>query len=134
MKKISVMIPCFNEVENVELMSKTVINVLDEALPQYDYELLFIDNCSTDGTRDILERICAENKKIKAIFNVTNFGQFNSPFHGMCQTTGDCVISMCCDFQDPIECIPDMVQAWELGNKIVVMQKTTSEESKFMYF
>ena len=51
MKKISIVIPCFNEVENVELMSFAVINVLEEALPQYDYEILFIDNCSTDGTR-----------------------------------------------------------------------------------
>ncbi len=133
MKKISVMIPCFNEVENVELMSKTVINVLDEALPQYDYELLFIDNCSTDGTRDILERICSENKKIKAIFNVTNFGQFNSPFHGMCQTTGDCVISMCCDFQDPVELIPRFVEEWEKGHKIVSGIKTSSKENPIVY-
>lgn len=80
MKKISIVIPCFNEVENVELMSFAVINVLEEALPQYDYEILFIDNCSTDGTRAELEKLCAKNKKIKAIFNVTNFGQFNSPF------------------------------------------------------
>ena len=82
-KKISVMIPCYNEVENVEPMSYAVVNVLEEALSRYDYEILFIDNCSTDGTRDKLEKICAENKKIKAIFNVTNFGQFNSPFHGL---------------------------------------------------
>ena len=81
MKKISIMIPCYNEVENVELMAMAVTNVLQETLSRYDYEILFIDNCSTDGTRDKLERICAENKKIKAIFNVTNFGQFNSPFY-----------------------------------------------------
>ena len=92
MKKISIVIPCFNEVENVELMSFAVINVLEEALPQYDYEILFIDNCSTDGTRAELEKLCAKNKKIKAIFNVTNFGQFNSPFYAMCQSTGDCTI------------------------------------------
>ena len=66
-KKISVMIPCYNEVENVEPMSYAVVNVLEEALSRYDYEILFIDNCSTDGTRDKLEKICAENKKIKAI-------------------------------------------------------------------
>lgn len=134
MRKISVMIPCFNEVENVELMSKSVINVLNEALPQYDYELLFIDNCSTDGTRDVLEKICAENKKIKAIFNVTNFGQFNSPFYGMCQTTGDCTISMCCDFQDPVELLPRFVEEWEKGHKIVSGIKTSSKENPFIYF
>lgn len=133
MKKISVLIPCFNEVENVELMSKTVINVLNEALPSYDYEILFIDNCSTDGTRDILEKICTENKKIKAIFNVTNFGQFNSPFYGMCQTTGDCTISMCCDFQDPVELIPRFVEEWEKGHKIVSGIKSSSKENPFIY-
>lgn len=134
MKKISIMIPCYNEVENVELMSKSVINVLNEALPHYDYEILFIDNSSTDGTRDVLERICANNKKIKAIFNVTNFGQFNSPFYGMCQTTGDCTIVMCCDFQDPIELIPVFVKKWEEGHKIVSGIKTSSKEPGIIYF
>lgn len=134
MKKISILIPCYNEVENVELMSKTVINVLEEALSRYDYEILFIDNCSQDGTRDELEKICSKNKKIKAIFNVTNFGQFNSPFYGMCQTTGDCTISMCCDFQDPVELIPRFVEEWEKGYKIVSGIKTSSKENGFIYF
>ena len=98
MKKISIMIPCYNEVENVGPISEAVVKIMTEELSQYDFELLFIDNCSQDGTRDKLEEICASNRKIKAIFNVTNFGQFNSPFYGMCQTTGDCTISMGCDF------------------------------------
>ena len=66
MKKLSILIPCYNEIENVELMAQSVINVIEEALPMYDYELLFIDNCSTDGTRETLEKICCKNKKIKA--------------------------------------------------------------------
>ena len=70
MKKISVLIPCYNEVENVELMSQSVINIMKETLPMYDYEIVFIDNCSTDGTRKVLEKICLKNKKIKSIFNV----------------------------------------------------------------
>lgn len=134
MKKISIMIPCYNEIENVELMSKTVINVMEEALPEYDYEILFIDNSSVDGTRDVLERICSENKKIKAIFNVTNFGQFNSPFYGMCQTTGDCTVTLCCDFQDPVELIPTFVREWEKGHKIVSGIKTSSKENPILYF
>lgn len=134
MKKISIMIPCYNEVENVELMSQSVINVMEEALPQYDYEILFIDNASTDGTRDVIEKICKQNKKIKAIFNVTNFGQFNSPFHGMCQTTGDCTITMCCDFQDPVELIPAFVEKWEQGHRIVSGIKTSSKEPGVIYF
>ena len=129
MDKIAVLIPCYNEVENVVPMSEAVVKILTEELSQYDYELVFIDNCSTDGTRDKLEEICAGNKKIKAIFNVTNFGQFNSPFYGMCQTTGDCTISMCCDFQDPVEMLPQFVKEWENGYKIVSAIKTSSKEN-----
>lgn len=129
MKKISVLIPCYNEIDNVEPMSEAVVEVLTKELSQYDYELVFIDNCSTDGTREKLEEICSKNKKIKAIFNVTNFGQFNSPFYGMCQTTGDCTISMCCDFQDPVELLPTFVKEWENGYKIVSAIKTSSKEN-----
>ena len=133
-KMISIMIPCYNEVENVELMTKSIINVMTEALPQYDYEIVIIDNASTDGTRNVIEKICETNKKIKAIFNVTNFGQFNSPFYGMCQCSGDCVIPICCDFQDPVELIPVFVEKWEQGHKIVSGIKTSSRESGIMYF
>lgn len=133
MKKISIVIPCYNEVENVELMAFAVTNVMQEALSQYDYELLFIDNRSTDGTREKLENICAKDKQVKAIFNVTNFGQFNSPFYAICQSTGDCTICMCCDFQDPVELIPRFVQEWEKGHKIVSGIKTSSKENKFIY-
>lgn len=134
MKKISVMIPCYNEVDNVQPISEAVVQIMERELSNYDYELLFIDNCSTDGTRDKLEQICEKNKKIKAIFNVTNFGQFNSPFYGMCQTTGDCTISMCCDFQDPVELIPRFVEEWEKGHKIVSAIKTSSRENPILYF
>ncbi len=134
MKKISVLIPCYNEVDNVVPMSEAVVKILTEELSEYDYELLFIDNCSTDGTRDKLEEICKNNKKIKAIFNVTNFGQFNSPFYGMCQTTGDCTISMCCDFQDPVEMLPQFVREWENGYKIVSAIKTSSKENPIVRF
>jgi len=128
------MIPCYNEVENVGPISERIVEIMNNDLPEYDYELLFIDNYSTDGTRDELIRICGENKKIKAIFNVTNFGQFNSPFYGMCQTTGDCTISMACDFQDPPELIPRFVHEWENGYKIVSAIKSSSKENPVIYF
>lgn len=134
MKKISILVPTYNEKENVEAMAERLTDILQTALNRYDYEILFIDNCSTDGTRDIIEKLCAKNKKIKAIFNVTNFGQFNSPFYGMCQTTGDCTVSICCDFQDPPELIPSFVEAWEQGYKIVSGIKTSSKERGFIYF
>ena len=134
MKKISILVPTYNEKDNVEAMAERLTDILQTALNRYDYEILFIDNCSTDGTRDIIEKLCAKNKKIKAIFNVTNFGQFNSPFYGMCQTTGDCTVSICCDFQDPPELIPSFIEAWEQGYKIVSGIKTSSKERGFIYF
>ena len=134
MKKISVVIPCYNERENVVPMSQTVVNILTSELSRYDYEIVFIDNDSDDGTRELLRQVCAGNHKIKAIFNAKNFGALNSPYHAILQTSGDCVILLCCDFQDPVEMLPEMVKAWEDGNRIVVMQKTHSEENRFMYF
>ena len=131
-KLISIMVPCYNEEENVIPISEAIIDQMDK-MPQYDYELLFIDNCSTDQTRPLLRKICAENPKVKAIFNVKNFGQFNSPYYGICQTTGDCTIVICCDFQDPVELIPVFLKYWEEGYQIVCGVKTSSKESKLMY-
>lgn len=133
-KKISIMIPCFNEEENVVAMSNAVVDIVTKELPQYDYELLFIDNDSTDNTRPLIREICKKNPKVKAIFNAKNFGQFNSPYHAMCQTTGECTITMCCDFQDPVEMIPVFMHEWEKGAKIVCGIKATSKENKFMRF
>lgn len=129
MKKVSILIPCYNEAENVVPMSEAIVSIMTEKLSRYDYELIFIDNCSTDGTRDLLRVICSGNPKIKAILNAKNFGQFNSPYYGMCQTTGDCTVTLCCDFQDPVELIPTFVEKWEEGNKIVSGIKTTSREN-----
>ena len=134
MKKISILIPCYNEVENVGPISQAVTDILKNELPQYDYELVFIDNDSTDGTREVLRTLCSSDPKIKAIFNARNFGQFNSPYYGMLQVTGDCVIEMVADFQDPVEMIPKYVREWENGYKIVIGIKTSSQENKFMYW
>ena len=128
------MVPCYNEEENVEPLSEAVIATIEKDLPEYDYEILFIDNCSKDKTREKLILLCSRNKKIKAIFNTKNFGQFNSPYYGLCQTTGDCTICLCADFQDPIDMIPKFVHEWENGYKIVCGIKTSSKENKIMYF
>ena len=133
MKKISILIPCYNEEENVGPISEAVVGTLERDLPEYDYELVFIDNDSTDQTRPILRKICSENPRIKAIFNAKNFGQFNSPYYGMLQCTGDCVISMVADFQDPVDMIPKYVHEWENGYKIVIGIKTGSKENPIMY-
>ncbi len=132
MKKLSILIPCYNEEENVVPISKAIVEEITNNLPQYDYEIVFIDNDSCDNTRPLLREMCKQNSKIKAIFNAKNFGQFNSPYYGMQQTTGDCTILMCCDFQDPIEMIPQIVTEWEKGAKIVSCIKTASKENPIM--
>lgn len=134
MKKISILIPCFNEEENVVPIANAITEELGKNLSCYDYEIVFIDNDSKDNTRPLLREICKRNPKIKAIFNAKNFGQFNSPYYGMLQTSGDCTIGMCCDFQDPIELLPIMVKKWEEGAKIVSCIKTTSKENPIMRF
>ncbi|MCQ2484647.1 MAG: glycosyltransferase family 2 protein [Clostridia bacterium] len=133
-KKISIMIPCYNEEENAFEIYKAVKNEIATNLPKYEYEIVFIDNKSKDKTREIIRAICQTDKNVKAIFNIKNFGQFNSPYYALTQCTGDCVISMCADFQDPVELIPEMVHQWEDGNKVICMVKKSSKESKLMYF
>ena len=134
MKKISIMVPCYDEEENVVPLSEALIGMFKKDLPNYDYDILFIDNASTDTTRVKIRLLCENNPKIRAIFNAKNFGQFNSPYHGILQTTGDCTIPVCADFQDPIELIPELVKKWEEGFKIVCAVKSQSKESKIMYF
>ena len=134
MKKVSILIPCYNEEANVEAISKAVIHEFETNLPAYDYEIIFIDNDSKDRTRDLIRVLVSSHPKIKAIFNAKNFGQFNSPYYGMLQAEGDCVIPLVADFQDPVELIPKFVEAWEEGYKIVIGRKTKSAENKVMYF
>lgn len=134
MKTVSVLLPCYNEVDNVGPISEAIIDQFEKSLTEYDYEIIFIDNFSTDGTRQVIETLCKNNPKIRAIFNAKNFGQFNSPFYGLCQTTGDCTIVMCADFQDPVSLIPRFLHEWENGYKIVSAIKISSDESSIMYY
>lgn len=134
MKKISILIPCYNEEENVVPISKALVDEIVLNLSAYDYEIVFIDNDSQDNTRPLLRELCRQNPKIKAIFNAKNFGQFNSPYYGLLQTTGDCTVMYCCDFQDPIEMLPKIVAEWEKGAKLVTCIKTQSEENCIMRF
>lgn len=133
MKTISIVVPTYNEEANVVPLSEALIEMFSSKLPQYDYEILFIDNHSQDKTQQLLTQLCEQNHKIKAIFNAKNFGQFNSPFYGLLQSTGDCTVLVCADFQDPIDLIPVFVKEWESGYQIVSGIKTTSKENKVMY-
>lgn len=133
MKKISVIIPCYNEEENIEAMYKALKNIFESKLASYDYEFIFIDNDSRDNSRKILRNLCLQDKNLKAIFNAKNFGQFNSPYYAMLQSSGDATILMAADFQDPVEMIPKYVSAWEEGYKIVIGIKSSSKENALMY-
>ena len=128
------MIPCYNEEENVRAIYEAVRDQLVHNCPAYDYEILFIDNKSHDQTRTIIREICAEDEHVRAIFNVKNFGQFNSPYYALLQTSGDCTFIICADFQDPPELIPKFVSAWEEGYKIVIGRKTRSRENPLIYW
>jgi glycosyltransferase involved in cell wall biosynthesis len=133
MKTVSILVPCYNEEENVFPICNAVVSIMEKMM-KYNYELVFIDNHSTDNTRILLRELCSKNYRVKAIFNARNFGQFNSPFYGICQTSGDCTIVLCADFQDPVELIPIFIKKWEEGYKIVSGIKTKSKENKIIRF
>ena len=133
MKKISIVVPCFNEEENVVPMANAIREEFKKNLALYEYEIIFIDNDSKDNTRELIRELCQNDRGIKGIFNAKNFGQFNSPYYGMLQSTGDATILMAADFQDPVEMIPKYVHAWEEGYKIAIGIKKSSQENKIMY-
>ena len=132
MKLISILSPCYNEVECIEDFYRQVRSVM-ASLPGYDYEHVFIDNNSTDGTIPALRRLAGQDKKVKVIINARNFGQVRSPFHGLFQTKGDAVIGLCSDLQDPPEMIRTFVKKWEEGYKIVIGIKAKSKENPLVF-
>ncbi len=134
MKTISIVVPCYNEEENINALYQAIDHIFNTELLRYNYELIFIDNDSKDRTREIIRGLCVHESRVKGIFNVKNFGQFNSPYYAMLQTTGDSTILMAADFQDPVEMIPKYVKEWEKGYKIVIGIKKSSKENKIMYW
>lgn len=132
MKRISVVTACFNEEENVREVYEQVKAVFTD-LPQYDYEHLFIDNASKDRTVAILKEIAQTDRRVKIIVNTRNFGHIRSPVYGLMQATGDAVISVVADLQDPPTMIKDFIGKWEEGYKIAIGIKTQSEESPLFF-
>jgi glycosyltransferase involved in cell wall biosynthesis len=128
------MVPTYNEEENVVAMYNALTSLMAQDLPSYDYEILFIDNKSTDGTRGLIRVLCEKDMRVKAILNTRNFGQFNSPYYGLTQSDGDCTISLCADFQDPLDMIPRFVAEWESGYKIVCGVKRKSKSNPLVHF
>ena len=132
MKHISVMTPCYNEEGNINNIYQAVKEQFDK-LPQYTYEHIFIDNYSTDNSRAILKKLASEDSNVKVILNARNFGPNRSGSYGMLQGTGDALICIVCDLQDPPEMIPTFLEKWEDGYKVVMGQKTKSKENPVMF-
>ena len=131
-KKLSIVSGCYNEAGNVEELIARVTKLM-ETLPQYDYEQIVIDNASTDGTQEILRKLASKNPRLKVILNSRNFGHVRSPYHGMLQSSGDAVIYLASDLQEPPELIPDFIKQWEQGAKAVVGIKNSSAESAVFF-
>ena len=131
-KLVSIVTPCYNEEDNVEELHTQITQIMWE-LPEYDYELIYIDNASTDGTIMILRRLAAADKRVKVILNARNFGHIRSPYYGLLQARGDAVILMASDFQDPPHLIKEFIKKWEGGYKIVMGVKSRSKETWFLY-
>ena len=132
MSKISIVTPTYNEGENIDKLCSGIKIEMEKL--NIDYEHIVIDNSSTDKTIEILKEICSRDKKVKVIINTKNFGHIKSPFYGILQSSGDACILMAADFQDPIELIPQYINEWKNGNKIVLGEKITSEENSSVFF
>lgn len=132
-KLISIVSPCYNEQDNVLELCRQVQAVLDQH-PDYLFEHIFIDNDSTDNTVEILREIASTNKSIKVIINNRNYGHIASPYHGILSASGDAVILLVSDLQDPPALISAFIKEWENGYKIVVGVKENSDESALLFF
>ena len=133
MKKISIITPCFNEEENVTECARRVKKVLEEDLSSFDYEHIFVDNSSSDGTSLVLKELAESDSKIKVIVNSRNVGPFRNMWIGMRHATGDILVPMVpADLQDPPEIIPQLVEKWENGYLVVYGIRRNREESLLM--
>lgn len=125
--ELSIVIPCFNEEDNVRAICAAVRAEAEHHASSY--EILLIDNASTDRTRAILRELCAEHPTIRAILNNRNYGQMRSPTHGLYQAAGRAVIGMCADFQDPPSLIGEFLRHWRAGAQVVLGQRRSEASS-----
>lgn len=128
MKKISICIPCYNEELNIRPLYEKLQEVIGTISTLYEYEFIFTDNASTDNSRNEIRALAKEDKRVKAIFNTRNFGPVASNRNGLLNASGDAIITIMCDFQDPPELIPQFIQLWESGSSVVCGQKIKSSE------
>ena len=132
MKKISVIVPMYYEEEVAEECYKRLKKVLEGLAENYEYEIIFINDGSKDKTLNILENIAKENKSVKIISFSRNFGHQCAVTAGLKYVTGDAIVIIDADLQDPPELIPEMLKLWEDGNDVIYgKRKSRAGESKF---
>lgn len=134
---IFVVSSAFNEQENVKPLFYRVKEQFERLGGKYDFKYLILDNASTDNTLAELKNLAAEEKDLAVVSNIRNFGHIRSPYYGIMlslQTRASAVIYLASDLQDPPELISDFIKKWEDGYKVVLGQKTSSQENKIMYF
>ncbi|MCF8177619.1 MAG: glycosyltransferase family 2 protein [Sulfuritalea sp.] len=131
-KLISIVTPCYNEEGNVEELHQRIVAQMAQ-FPHYDYEHIYIDNASTDGTVAAIRRLASADYCVKAIVNNRNFGIIRSSNHGLLQAQGDAVINMASDMQEPPELIGEFIKKWEEGYKVVAGVKPESHETAPMF-
>ncbi len=132
-KLVSIVVPTYNEIAMIDEIYDRVSNVFKN-LDNYTYELVFFDDGSTDGTREVLEQLSSEHSEVKCVFYTRNFGYLKNTFYAMQQAKGDCAIVLHADLQNPPEVIPQFLEKWEQGSQVVMGVKNKSHENKIMYF
>jgi dolichol-phosphate mannosyltransferase len=130
---ISIVAPCYNEAENVDELYKQICEAISP-LTQYQFEIIFIDNSSTDETVEFLKKIVSLDNRVKIIVNIRNFGQIRSPYWGIMQSSGVATICMASDLQDPPIMIHKFISEWEMGWKVVMGVKPVSDTGFLMHF
>ena len=132
-KTISIVASCWNEVDNIPELYRRCRETVGRH-PEYDYEFVIADNCSTDGTRDVLRKIASEDRKFKVIFNAGNFGCVRSPFNAMLAASGDLMFGLCSDLQEPPEMLDEFLKKYEEGYKVVCGVRADTRSSWLMEF
>ena len=132
-KLISIVVPNYNEVGTLDELYERTTKVM-QTLTKYDYEIVFFDDGSKDGSKEKIEELCNKDEHIKAVFYSKNFGYAKGTFYCFQQAKGDCAVILHADLQNPPEEIPRLVEKWETGAQIVLGIKNQSRENKFVYF